>query len=150
MGNIVRTPNPGQPIDATYMFELANAINKLATLVSSTPTTQITSIDTPTAGKQSIKTSEARIIGGYKEVVSNSVSAGAAVPWSYEFPADFQYPPIATATPISVAGSDAGSSVSVMIKSVSQNTVSGTVTFASSGNLTVGLNLILIGIPNKR
>lgn len=148
MGNIIRTPNPGQPIDATYMFELANAINKLATMVSSTPTTQITSIDTSSAGRQSIKTSEARIIGGYKEVVSNSVSAGAVVSWTYEFPADYKYPPIVTATPISVAGADSGSAVSIMIKSVSQNTVSGTVTFAGSGNLTAGLNLILIGIPN--
>jgi hypothetical protein len=148
MGNILRIPNPGQPVDATYMFELANAINKLSTMISTSPTTQITSIDTPTAGKQSIKTSEARIIGGYKEVVSSSVSAGAVVPWTYEFPADFKYPPIATATPINVAGSDSGSSVSVMIKSIGPNSVSGTVLFAGSGSLTVGLNIIIIGIPN--
>jgi hypothetical protein len=148
MGNIVRIPNPGQPIDATYLFELANAINKIATQISTSPTAQILTVDTPTAGKQSIKTSEARIIGGYKEVVSNSVSAGAVVPWTYDFAADFKYPPIATATPISVAGSDAGSSVSVMIKTIGQNNISGTVTFAGSGNLTVGLNLILVGIPN--
>jgi hypothetical protein len=148
MGNIVRIPNPGQPIDATYLFELANAINKVASQIATSPTAQILTVDTQTAGKQSIKTSEARIIGGYKEVVSNSVSANAVVSWSYEFAADFKYPPIVTATPISVVGSDAGSSVSVMIKAVGQNSVSGTVTFAGSGNLTVGLNLILIGIPN--
>lgn len=148
MGNIVRIPNPGQPIDATYLFELANAINKIATQISTSPTAQILTVDTATAGKQSIKTSEARIIGGYKEVVSNSVSANAVVSWSYEFAADFKYPPIVTATPISVVGSDAGSSVAVMIKTVGQNSVSGTVTFAGSGNLTVGLNLILVGIPN--
>lgn len=148
MGNIVRIPNPGQPIDATYLFELANAINKIATQISTSPTAQILTVDTLTAGKQSIKTSEARIIGGYKEIVSNSVSAGAVVPWTYDFSADFKYPPIVTATPISVAGLDAGSSVSVMIKTVGQNNISGTVTFAGSGNLTVGLNLILVGIPN--
>lgn len=149
MGNIVRLPNPGQPIDATYLFELANAINKVATQISTSPAAQILTVDTPTAGKQSIKTSEARIIGGYKEVLSNSVSAGAVVPWEYSFPADFNYPPIVTATPISVAGSDSGSTVSVMIKTVGQNSVTGTVTFAGSGNLTVGLNLILIGIPHN-
>lgn len=148
MGNIIRTPNPGQPLDATYIFELANAINKIATQLSTSPTAQILTVDTPTAGKQSVKTSEARIIGGYKEVVSNSVSAGAVVSWTYDFTADFKYPPIATATPISVAGAEAGKSVSVMIKTVGQNSISGTVTFAGSGDLTVGINIILIGIPN--
>lgn len=148
MANIVRTPNAGQPIDTTYLLELANAINKVAGQISTTPTAQMTSIDTQSAGKQSIKTSESRIIGGYKEVVSNSVSAGTAVPWTYDFPPDFKYPPIVTATPITVSGADAGSSVSVMIKTISQNSVSGTVTFAGSGNLTVGLNLIIVGIPN--
>lgn len=148
MGNIVRTPNPGQPIDATYIYELANAVNKIATQLSTSPTAQILTVDTPTAGKQSIKTSEARIIGGYKEVVSSSVSAGSVVSWTYDFPADFKYPPIATATPISVAGADSGKSVSVMIKTVGQNNISGSVTFSGSGDLTVGINIILIGIPN--
>ena len=148
MSNIVRIPNPGQPIDATYMFELASAINKIANQLSTSPTAQILTVDTPTAGRQSIKTSEARIIGGYKEVVSNSVSANSAVSWTYDFPADFKYPPIATATPISVAGSESGKSVSVMIKTVGQNSITGTVTFAGSGDLTVGINIILIGIPN--
>jgi hypothetical protein len=148
MSNIVRIPNPGQPIDATYMFELANAINKIATQLSTSPTAQILTVDTPTAGKQSIKTSEARIIGGYKEVISNSVSANSVVSWTYDFPADFKYPPIATATPISVAGSDSGKSVSVMIKTIGQNSITGTATFTGSGDLTVGINIILIGIPN--
>jgi hypothetical protein len=148
MANIVRTPSAGQPIDATYLLELANAINTLASNISTSPTMKLTSINTPSAGVQTVKTSEAAFIGGYVEVSSGNVAAGTAVKWDYSFPSYFKYPPVVTATPISVSGADAGTGVSVMIKSVGQNLVSGTVTFAGTGNLTVGLNLIIVGIPN--
>jgi hypothetical protein len=148
MANIVRTPSAGQPIDATYLLELADGINKLAASISSSPTMKLTSIQTQSAGVQTVKTSEACFVGGYVEVSSGSVTAGTPVAWSYNFPTYFKHIPIVTATPISVSNADAGSAVSVMIKQVGQNSVSGTVTFAGSGSLTVGLNLIIIGIPN--
>jgi histidinol dehydrogenase len=136
MSNIVRTPSAGQPIDATYLLELADAINKVASSVSSSPTAKLTSIQTPSAGVQTVKTAEACFVGGYTEVSRGNVSAGTPVTWDYTFPT------------IAIAGADAGSGVTVMIKSVGQNMVSGTATFSSSGNLSVGLNIILIGIPN--
>jgi hypothetical protein len=148
MANIVRTPSAGQPIDATYLLELANGINKLASNISTSPTMKLTSIHTQSAGVQTVKTSEACFVGGYVEVSSGNVTAGTPVKWDYQFPSYFKHIPIVTATPISVAGADAGSAVNVMIKSVGPNSVSGTVTFATSGNLAVGLNLIVIGIPN--
>jgi hypothetical protein len=148
MANIIRTPSAGQPIDATYLLELANAINTLAGRVSDSPTMKLTTINTPSAGNQTVKTSEACFVGGYTEVSNGNVAAGTSVPWSYQFPSYFKYPPVVTATPVTVSGSDAGTGVSVMIKSVGQNQVNGTVIFSGSGSLSVGLNLIIIGIPN--
>jgi len=148
MANIVRTPSAGQPIDATYLLELADGINKVASSISSSPTAKLTSIQTPSAGVQTVKTSEACFVGGYTEISRGNVTAGTPVSWEYPFPVFFKYPPVVTATPIAIAGADAGSGVTVMIKSVGQNIVTGTATFASSGSLSVGLNIILVGIPN--
>ncbi len=148
MSNIVRTPSAGQPIDATYLLELADGINKIASTISSSPTAKLTSIQTPSAGTQTVKTSEACFVGGYAEISRGNVTAGVPVSWEYPFPSYFKYPPVVTATPIAIGGADAGSGVTIMIKTVGQNSVTGTATFASSGNLSVGLNIILIGIPN--
>ena len=60
----VPLPERGQPLDVTYVYQLANAINDLSTQVSSA-TYNYTTVETISAGKQSIKTSEARMIGGY-------------------------------------------------------------------------------------
>ena len=75
----VPLPERGQPLDVTYIYQLADAVNDLSTQVSSA-TYNYTTVDTIAAGKQSIKTSEARVIGGYIEVANNStVSAGLSL-----------------------------------------------------------------------
>jgi hypothetical protein len=53
-------PERGQPLDVTYIYQLAETINDLSTQISSA-TYKTTSIDTISAGKQNIKTSEARL-----------------------------------------------------------------------------------------
>lgn len=141
-------PERGQPLDVSYIYQLANALNELATQVSPATNKYIT-VDTPNVGKQSIKASEARIIGGYIEVANNSTkTAGDEVAFSYDFPSDFKYAPIATATPLNIGNTPAGKDVSVILKTVSTSKVEGVVKFNSSGDLTVAVNLIVIGIPN--
>lgn len=141
-------PERGQPLDVSYIYQLANALNELATQVSPATNKYIT-VDTPNVGKQSIKASEARIIGGYIEVANNSTkTAGDEVTFSYDFPSDFKYAPIATATPLNIGNTPAGKDVSVILKTVSTSKVEGVVKFNSSGDLTVAVNLIVIGIPN--
>lgn len=141
-------PERGQPLDVSYIYQLANAINDLAGQVSPA-TYKYVSIDTPGVGKQSVKASEARILGGYVEIVNSaSKTAGDTVPFSYDFATDFKYAPIATATPINVGNTPAGKNVSVILKSVTTSKVEGVVRFNETGDLTVAVNLIIIGIPN--
>lgn len=144
----VPLPERGQPLDVTYIYQLAETINDIATQVSSA-TYNYTTIDTVSAGKQNVKTSEARIIGGYVEVANNStVSAGNEKTFSYEFPSDFKYAPIATATPINVGNTPAGQNVTVILKSVTTSRVEGVVRFGASGDLSLNVNIIVVGIPN--
>ena len=144
----VPLPERGQPLDVTYIYQLAETINDLATQVSSA-TYNYTTIDTVSAGKQSVKTSEARVIGGYVEVANNStVSAGNEKTFSYDFPSDFKYAPIATATAINVGNTPAGQNVTVILKSVTTSRVEGVVRFGASGDLSLNVNIIVVGIPN--
>jgi len=144
----VPLPERGQPLDVTYIYQLADTINDLSTQVSSA-TYNYTTVDTVSAGKQSVKTSEARMIGGYVEVANNStVSAGNEKTFTYDFPSDFKYQPIATATPVNIGNTPAGQNVSVILKTVTTSRVEGIVRFGASGDLSLAVNLIILGIPN--
>lgn len=140
-------PERGQPLDVSYIYQVASAVNDLSAQISPSTYKYVT-IDT--AGtKQSVKASEARIIGGYIEVATNStISAGVDRPFSYDFPTDFKYAPIATATVVNIGGTQAGKDVSVVLKLITTSRVEGIVKFNSSGDLSVAVNLIVIGIPN--
>jgi len=144
----VPLPERGQPLDVTYIYQLADTINDLSTQVSSA-TYNYTTVDTVSAGKQSVKTSEARLVGGYVEVANNStVSAGNEKTFSYDFPSDFKYQPIATATAVNIGNTPAGQNVNVILKTVTTSRVEGIVRFGASGDLSLAINLIILGIPN--
>ena len=141
-------PERGQPLDVPYLYKLVDTVNQLSTEVSSA-TYNYTTIDTVSAGKQSIKTSEVRMIGGFVEVANNStVTAASEKSFSYDFPSDFKYQPIATATPVNTGNTPAGQNVSVILKTVTTSKVEGIVRFGASGDLSLAINLIIIGIPN--
>jgi hypothetical protein len=141
-------PERGQPLDVSYVYQLANAINELSNQVSPATYKYVT-VDTLGVGKQSVKASEARIIGGYVEVVSSSTKNTAQeAGFSYDFAADFKYAPVVTATPVNIGGTDAGKNVTVILKNVSTSKVEGIVRFNSTGDLSVAVNIIAIGIPN--
>jgi len=144
----VPLPERGQPLDVPYIYKLVDTVNQLSTEVSSA-TYNYTTVDTVSAGKQSVKTSEVRMIGGYVEVANNStVTAASEKSFSYDFPSDFKYQPIATATPVNIGNTPAGQNVSVILKTVTTSNVEGVVRFGASGDLSLAVNLIIIGIPN--
>jgi hypothetical protein len=143
----VPLPERGQPLDVTYLYSLVEAVNDLSTQVAST-TTNKTVIDTVSAGKQEIKTSNSRIIGGYVEVANNStVSAGNEKTFTYDYK-DFKYPPIVSATPVNIGQTPAGQNVNVILKNVTETRVEGIVRFGASGDLSLAVHLIIIGVPN--
>ena len=141
-------PVRGQPLDVPYIYKLVDTVNQLSTEVSSA-TYNYTTVDTVSAGKQSVKASEARIIGGYVQVTTSTTqTAGSSQPFSYDFSSEFKFAPVVTATPVNVGNTDAGKDVTVTLKSVSTSKVEGTVKFNAGGDTSIGINLIIIGIPN--
>lgn len=145
---ILPVPERGQPLDVTYIYQIVKAINDLSEQVSP-GTYKYVTLDTPTAGKQSVKASEARIIGGYVQVTtSQTQTAGSSQPFSYNFSSEFKFAPIVTATPINIGNTDAGKDVTVTLKSISTSKVEGLVKFNAAGDTSIGVNLVIIGIPN--
>jgi hypothetical protein len=144
----VPVPSRGQPLDLSYIYQLAEAVNDLSKQVSST-SGRYTSIDTVSAGTQRVKTSDARVVGAYLVVDNNtSTSTSSETPFSRNFD-DFAYVPIVTATPILIgdAATESGKEVSVMLTRITTNRVEGIVRFNTIGVASVGINLLAVGIP---
>lgn len=142
------TPERGQPLDVTLMYQIIQTINDLSAQVTPSVNKYVT-VDTKDSGKQSAKISEARIIGGYVQVTQGTTkTAGTSEPFSYPFGTDFKFAPVVTVTPINVGGTDAGKDVTVTINSISTSRVEGIVKFNTGGDTSIGINLIIVGIPN--
>lgn len=145
---IIPLPERGQPLDLTYIYQIANAVNNLSTQVSSSTYKYVT-IDTPSNGKQSLNNSETRIIAAYKEVVNNTtVNAGNEKAFEYFIEPELKYPPIVTVTPLNIGDTSAGKNVSVILKSVTTSRIEGIVRFNSSGDASVAVNIMIVGVPN--
>lgn len=144
----VPLPERGQPLDLSYIYQLSNAVNDLADELSIT-SARYTSIDTVSAGTQTVRTSDSRVIGGYVAVTnSSSTSPDGEGAFSYNF-SDFAYVPIVTATPILIdeGSTEAGKDITVVLTKVTTNRVEGVVRFNTIGVASVGLNLLIVGIP---
>lgn len=140
-------PNRGQPLDVSYIYQIVDTLNTLSNQVSPSVNKYMT-IDTISSGKQDVKASEMRMVGGYVEVANNStVNAGNELPFSLDY-SGFKYAPIVTATPINIEGTAAGSDVSIVLKNVTVSKVNGIIKFKTGGNVTIGVNIIALGIPN--
>ncbi len=143
----IPSPEPGQPIDVSYIDQIVRAINDLSIQVSPAIYKYVT-VDVPNFTSQSAKISETRVIAGYKDVFQGSQSVGGQKDFFYPFSPEFKYPPIVTASPVNIGGTDAGKNISVVIKSVTTSRVDGVVNFNVNGDVNVGVNLIIVGIPN--
>lgn len=144
-------PERGQPIDVSYVYQLANAINQLSDQVTTTGF-NYTTVDTPGSLKRNIRTSESRIIAATVSVTSNSQEAtGNTKTFTYAYNGNFQFTPVATATIVNAGGtatSAAAENATVMITNIDANGLTGLVRFNTAGRATTSVNLIIVGIPN--
>jgi hypothetical protein len=143
-------PERGQPVDLTYIYAIAEAVNRLSENAVYSAN-KFLSVDTPGAGvgRQDLKITESRVVGAYEEV-SNSASnlQGSETTFFHNFEgAGFKYPPIVTATPVNIGGTEAGRNVSIVLTAISSSRVDGVVKFGTSGVSTVGVSMIAIGVP---
>lgn len=144
----VPLPDRGQPLDVSYMYALANAINDVSDTVSSA-TGKYATIDTRQVGKQTFKIPDIRIYAGYIDVTNNeSVAATQVKETAVDLGGTpFKYPPIVIASVVNNNTQASGNSATVVISSVTTSSVSLRVRFDTSGQASVGVNFIAIGVP---
>jgi hypothetical protein len=140
-------PDRGQPLDVTYIYQIADAINKVSNEISSA-TYNYTTVSTRDANEQTIQTRAAKIVAGFVDITTNeSVTAGTTKPFYFSYSSDFKYPPIATATIVNRGASSIGDDVTVIIRSITTSRIEGIVKFNSAGQVTTTVNITAIGIP---
>lgn len=143
----VPLPDRGQPLDVTYVYQLANAINDVADTVS-TATSKYATIDTRSVGKQTFKIPDIRIYAGYVDVTNaETVSTSTTVEKTVNFGVSFAYPPIIVASVVNNNTQAAGNDANVVVSSTSTTAASFRVKFSTSGEATVGVNFLAIGVP---
>lgn len=148
MGNIP-VPDRGQPLDVEYIYTMAEAINSLATQVSSA-TSKYTTVDVPESGPKNVRTGDARIVAGYVTInTASSIAANTSVPFQHSLGVGFAYAPVVTATAINRGVSGAQLDVSVVLDSVTSQSVSGQVYFRTAGNFSIDVNILAVGIPSS-
>jgi hypothetical protein len=138
------TPQPGQPIDYSFINEIIKAVNDLYT--------------TKTLSKvadASQQTDSLQLAAQFKTVISNEkVTPGYVKGFSVDFKTTFQTPPVVTVTAqrSQDTRNEASREVAIVIDNISTTGITGQITFigTSTGNATIGLNVIAVGVsPSK-
>lgn len=143
----VPLPDRGQPLDVTYMYQLANAINDVADTVS-TATSKYATIDTRQVGKQNFKIPDIRLYAGYTDISNaQQVTATQVIERSIDFGVSFAYPPIVIASIVNNNTQAVGNTATVVVTSVTTSAAGFRVRFDAAGEATVGVNFIAIGVP---
>lgn len=143
----IPTPDRGQPLDVSYIYQIVEAINELS-LKESSGTYKYSSIDT-SSGPQTAVITDTKIVAGETTIYSSEtdVAAGKTEKFSYSFKNEYKFAPIVTATPVLTSSTGSGRDVSIVIESVTVSRVDGRVTFNSTGKAALKVNIIAIGIP---
>lgn len=143
----VPLPDRGQPLDVTYIYQLANAINDVSDSISSA-TNNYATIDTRQVGKQSFRIPNIRVYAGYTNIAdAQVVSPTTTIEKTVDLGVNFAYPPIVTASVVNNNTQAAGNDAGVIISSTTTSSVSFRVKFNTTGEVSVGVNFIAIGVP---
>jgi hypothetical protein len=141
-------PQRGQPLDVTFISDIVRSVNDLYDKVA-IKISAYASLWT-LSGRKQVRSSEVKFVSGQVKInTEKTTNADQYVDFEYRFDIAFKYPPVVTATPISLraTASNAAKNATVILTSVTTSSVRGAVKFETSGEFTVGVNVIAIGIP---
>jgi hypothetical protein len=145
---ILPPPDRGQPIDVPYIYQIVTRLNQLAEQIEESSDKYTTIYTRELADSQNLRTSDTKFFATYVDLPQQLqiTTRGQKESFSVNM-SGFKYPPIVTATTINTGTSDAGNDATASITSVTTSRVDGFVTFNSTGNVNVAVNIIAIGIP---
>lgn len=143
----INTPSRGQPLDVTYISQIVTALNENTTKVSSA-TKNNTTIYKRDGGSQNVSNYSTRVVAGYANVSSNEpVSQDQVKTYTFNFPNDFLFAPIVVVTPQNLGGNSIGDNVIVTVRNVTTASAEIAIRFNKQGNVSLALNIIVMGLP---
>lgn len=149
----IPVPERGQPLDLSYIYTIAQAVNELSEKGSAfTQANNFFFKGAKSATLQSSKLYAANIYAAYTVVASDtSVQAGTekVIPVSFSPDVTFDSPPVVTVTPVALSENNANSSVALVISNLDASGFNLTAKFGASGKVSVGVNIIAVGPPTR-
>lgn len=138
---ILSVPSRGQPLDVSYISQIAAQVNRLTTIVGD----KVASFST--INDSSKKTSDIKIYAKTVNVFSSTNKTdGDVVDYTVDFPA-FNGIPVVTATIVSGTSSTIGDNAVVVLKNITSSSAQLRVTFFTGGNLNINVNVVAVGFP---
>lgn len=143
-------PERGQPLDLSYIYTMAQAINDLSEEGSALAQGNNFILQGKDGTLQSSKLYGSQIFAKYITISSlSSLNTGGEVTKQVDFTPGFSAPPVITATIVNAGNTVSGTDVSVVIQNITSSSAQITIKFGSSGLSSVGVNVIAVGLPSK-
>jgi hypothetical protein len=136
----IELPDRGQPLDISYLFRIAQEINRVSELVGSS-LSKIKYRDTSTPSQ--ILTSNIVFYAETQKIVDGNLSVQANAPASFDYSGIFKTTPVVTCSVTSVTGV---SNLYPVLSAVTQNSCQVNVfSSATSGAFSADISIIAIG-----
>jgi hypothetical protein len=138
---ILSIPSRGQPLDISYISQIASQVNRITTIVGD----KISAFSS--VNDFSKKTADLKIYAKTINVFSSTNKTdGDVVDYTVNYPA-FNGLPVVTATILAGSSSSIGDNATIVLKNVTTSSTTFRVTFYSGGNLDISVNVIAVGFP---
>lgn len=141
-------PERGQPLDLSYIYLMAQAINDLAGEGSALTQNNNFIMQGQVGGSKSSKLLKSQTVGAYTTISATSVKSGDEYTSTITFTQPFSSPPIVTATVVNTSDTKSGTDVTLTIKNITATDVTVSAKFGTSGVSTIGVNIIAVGLPS--
>ena len=133
-------PERGQPIDVTYLYRMAQAINDLTAKVV------VSTYNNTTVGQQSVQTSNA-MIHCTETNLAQTVSKDTSIEWHVDLTTQFLLNPSVTCSVFNRGKTAPGNDAIVTITNITPKRVDGVIKFLTAGSVNVDVIVQAIGIP---
>jgi hypothetical protein len=143
-------PQRGQPLDMSYLYTIAKAINDLSDQGAAMAQSNNFVITDRLGSKKSSKIIGGQIYGDYVTIyAAGATNSSNERSQTINFKPAFASPPIVTATVVNTSTTSTGTDVSLVVQNVTSDSCTVVVKFGSSGLASVGVNIIAVGFPTK-
>lgn len=137
----ISLPERGQPLDVTYIYDMANQINNLTNTIS------LRSTSSSRINENSDATSNLKFYAATKTLSTTNASGNTTESFFFTYP-EFRFTPVTTIAVVNNSGSTAGDDVTASLRTVTTSRSEGVVRFGTSGAVNLSINIIVVGIAS--